>query len=89
MDPEVGFYFYSFLALLAFYILLRSAHELFKKYNNPYSWRWGVVILMAAYTFYQVGVETQTFSFMWQKTKDFWNNPPWQENVEPGPAENK
>ena len=69
MDPDLaGQYFFSLLVIIGFYIFIHSGIEGIKK---KYSWRWAIIVFMAAYAFYVFGNNTGTFEFMIEKFKEF------------------
>jgi hypothetical protein len=75
MSSDAGLYAFSLLALFLAYVFVSSIREGLKK---KYHWRWGIILLLALYTFIHFGIQTKTFDFMWRKTIEFIQSPPWK-----------
>lgn len=75
MSSDAGFYAFSLLALFLAYIFVSSITEGLKK---KFHWRWGIILLLALYTYIYYGIQTKTFDFMWRKTIEFIQSPPWK-----------
>lgn len=75
MHPDAGYYLYSLLILFLAYVFIFSIIEGLKK---KFHWRWGIIILLALYAFFEFGIKTKTFEFMWRKATEFFHAPPWR-----------
>ncbi|MFQ5630003.1 MAG: hypothetical protein ACE5I1_14650 [bacterium] len=71
MSPDAGYYAYSLLAIFLVYVFIVSIIEGLK---NKFHWRWGIIILLALYTFIDFGIKTKTFDFIWRKTTEFFQS---------------
>ena len=74
MSPDVGHYAFSALVLFMVYVFVVSIIEGLKK---KFSWRWGIIVLLALVSFFKFGIDTGTFDFMWRKTVELFQAPPW------------
>ena len=75
MHPDAGYYAYSVVILFLVYVFVLSIIEGLKK---KFHWRWGIIILLALYSFFEFGIKTHTFDFMWRKATEFFRTPPWK-----------
>lgn len=74
MQPEeAGYWASSIIIIFLAYVIIHSAIEAYRK---AFRWRWVIIILMAIYTFYRIGEDTGTFSFMFKKSKEFFEAKP-------------